>query len=140
MAKSKRSKYSSQDKREYWIGYGIGLASRKNPKDDFYPNYGREVMHAMPSKHMKRGFDKVFAEKNSRMMLERIEDPRKAARLERTWYGQKKEVTKSKPRTAPFTTDKKGRINGYNPKYPHKGPDMFIEHAMMRNELFGDFD
>ena len=140
MAKGKRPKYSSSDKRKYWIGYGIALGSRKNPKDDYYPNYGREVLHAMPDKHMRAGFDQGRLEQNSRMMLERIDDPRKAAKLERQWYGQKKKVTNPKSRFVPFRTDKKGRVNGYNPKYPHKKPDMFIERKMMQNELFGDFD
>lgn len=54
--------------------------------------------------------------------------------------GRRRLSKRSHSRILPFTTDKRGRINGYNPKYPHKEPDMFIEHAMMQNELFGDFD
>ena len=49
---------------------------------------------------------------------------------------KKKASNRSHSRTLPFTTDKRGRINGYNPKYPHKKPDMFIEEAMMKNEFF----
>lgn len=49
---------------------------------------------------------------------------------------KEKKVSNPNPRTAPFTTDKKGRINGYNPKYPHKEPDLFIESVLLKRELF----
>lgn len=114
MAKSKRPKYSTAEKRAYNMGYGIGLKVA-----------GKQGRCTSVNGHITQSFNNGY--------YAGMGDTDQQTKRRLT---SRKKVSKSQPRTAPFTTDKKGRINGYNPKYPHKEPDLFIESALLKRELF----
>ncbi|MBO5305518.1 MAG: hypothetical protein J6B12_02025 [Clostridia bacterium] len=82
----------SGNERRFWVGYGIAIGSKKYP-GAFSGSYGDELTRGMPSQHFQFGRstaarDLSRGNNSMRMIMERVENPNAADRIEKEWYGR----------------------------------------------------